>query len=105
MRDENVHGEEKEKEEALKHACYRRGYGHRDLGRFSTDVGQRKKQPGDKNAEGMEAAEKGDDDGCEAIANRDSGHKLTHRASCLEGSREPSATARNQKANPDEPVR
>ena len=42
-------------------------------------IGQRQEQAGDQDAERIEPAEKGDDDGGEAVARRDAGLEMTDR--------------------------
>ena len=55
-----------------------------DLRRLAADVGQRQQQAGEQDAERMQPAEEGDDDGGEAVAGRDVGDELADRAGDLE---------------------
>src|SRR5882672_3748640 len=73
---QHVGGEQKEQEHALEHGRRSARQAHGDLRRLAADVGQRQQQPGEQDADGMQPAQEGDDDGGEAVAARQGRHGL-----------------------------
>src|ERR1044072_1651921 len=71
VEDERVAGEHEEQHDALEHLGEIERDLERDLRAFATDEGERQEQRRHQNADGMQAAEEGDDDRREAVAGRD----------------------------------
>src|SRR5690606_34788351 len=69
--DEHVRSEYEEQQQALEHAGHRRRQVEPDLQCLAAQVQQRHEQAGEQDAERMQPAEKGNDDGGEAVPRRD----------------------------------
>src|SRR3546814_4789249 len=68
---QEVGGQKEEQQQALEHAGDGLRQADHNLRRLAADVGERHQQAGEDDAERVQAAEEGDDDGGEAVARRD----------------------------------
>src|SRR5690554_4630864 len=92
---EGIAGEHEEQDHSLEDPCYlvRQADGY--LCCFATEIGKRQNQAGCHNAERIEPAEEGDDDGGEAVAGRDDRPQLPDGAGNFGYAGKPGKTARN----------
>src|SRR5271154_5711100 len=82
--DQGIASQHVEQQDPLKHLGKIERNLHGDLRAFAADEGQGKKQAGDQDADRIEAAEEGDDDGGEAVAGRNAGLQVTDRSRHLD---------------------
>src|SRR5271155_3865685 len=86
---QRIAGQHVEQQDALEHLGEVERDFHRDLRLFAADESQRQKQPGDQDAHRIESSEEGNDDSGEAIARRDVGLQMSHRAGHFDDTGEP----------------
>ncbi len=76
----------------------------RDLGVLAADESQRQKQAGNQNADRIEPAEEGDDDGGEAVAGRDAGIEMADRPRHFDDAGKARERAGNREGEQHQPV-
>src|ERR1700733_4325015 len=103
--DQRVAGEHVEQQDALEHLGEVERDLHRDLRALAADEGQRQEQPSDQDADRIQPAEKGDDDGGEAVARRHTGVEMSDRSRHLDDAGKPGERAGHREGEEDQPVR
>src|ERR1700724_2575442 len=87
IQNQDVAAEEKEQKNALKDPCQRIGHAEIDLRGVAAEVGERQQQSAEDCADRMQAAEKRNDDGREAVTRRNARGELPDGAGVFENSR------------------
>src|SRR5690242_908399 len=102
--DQRVAGEHVEQQNALEDLGEVGRDLHRDLSGLAADEGQRQEQSGDQDADRIEPAEEGDDDGGEAVTRRDAGVEMADRPRHLDDAGEPGKRARAREGEQHQPI-
>src|SRR5690606_654914 len=101
--DQRVAGEHEEQDQPLEGAHHLVGQADRDLRRLPAEIGQRQHQPGRDDAERVQPAEEGDDDGGEAVADRQLLVQVPHRARHFRDAGKPRQRARDEEGEHHHP--
>src|SRR3546814_18039039 len=102
--DQGVAGEDEKEQQALEDAADLVGNADRQLRGLAAEIGQRQHEAGCDNAERVQTAEKGDDDGGEAVARGDGRLDMADRARNFGYSRKAGKRAGMQHREPHHPL-
>src|ERR1700761_9298842 len=95
---ERIASQHVEQQDALEHLGEVERTLHRNWRALTADEGERKKKTGDQDTDGIKTSQKGDDDGCEAVARRHARIEMTDRSRHFDDPRNPCKRTGNRES-------